>query len=66
MERFILSCDSEGVQKINLPNNWIIMADSLGDRFYQSKYKENFILLNYRICEEMLNEFEKNEYKHYI
>lgn len=59
LEHLILSCDSEDIAKVNLPEAWIAMADSLGDRFYQSKYKENFVALDYKLCKKLLEGFEQ-------
>lgn len=58
LEHLILSCDSEEIMRANLPKAWIAMADSLGDRFYQSKYKENFVALGYKLCRKVLEGFE--------
>lgn len=58
LEHFILSCDSDAVKNAKLPESWIAMADSLGDRFYQSKYKENFISVDYKVCNLILNKFK--------
>lgn len=59
VEHFILSCDSEDVKSANLPKLWIDMADNLGDRFYQSKYKENFIPVPYDKSYKLLRKFEE-------
>ena len=59
LERFILSCDINEVEKINFPDSWIAMTDNLGDRFYQSRYKENFVPYDYRQCNSLLKKFRE-------
>lgn len=57
IEHFILSLDNEDLKKAKLPEHWLAMADNIGDRFYQSKYKENLISINYSTCIKILKNF---------
>lgn len=56
VEHFMLSLDSHALENNSIPKNWLHMADNLGDRFYQSPYKENFVPLNYKLCKSVLEE----------
>lgn len=56
VEHFILSLDSHALENDRIPKNWLHMADNLGDRFYQSPYRENFVPLNYKLCKSVLEE----------
>lgn len=56
VEHFILSLDSHALENEDIPKNWLHMADNIGDRFYQSAYKENFVPVNYKLCKSILEE----------
>ena len=58
MEHFVLSLREEDIKEEVLPEYWLAMSKNIGDKFFESKYKDNFIPISYKKAKSLYDKFK--------
>ena len=58
MEHFVLSLREEDIEEKILPEYWLAMSKNVGDKFFESRYKDNFIPISYKKVKNLYNKFK--------
>ena len=58
MEHFVLSLREEDIIEEVLPEYWLAMSKNVGDKFFESRYKDNFIPVTYKKAKSIYDKFK--------